>query len=45
MDVHKDVQYQVKKRLYNYALNTLLVMPSHYKKKPANQSARTIVAI
>ena len=46
MDIHKDVQYQVKQRFYNYALNTLLVMPSHYKKKKtANQSARTIVAI
>jgi len=44
MDVHEDVQYQVKQRLYNYALNTSLVMPSDYK-KTANQSARTIVAI
>ena len=44
MDVHNNVQYQVKQRLYNYTLNTLLVMPSHYK-KTANQSARNIVAI
>ena len=31
-DHNMDVHYQVKHRLHNYALDTFLIMPGHYKK-------------
>ena len=32
LDVHKDIDYQVKHRLYLPKLDTQLIMPGHYKK-------------
>jgi len=46
MDVHKDVHYQVKHRLYMTWTDTYIVSNARsLLKKTVNQSARTIVAI